>query len=95
MVNPCKSTAINDLVFDPVSITVADGSTATATFSIPQDAVDTANTVQDLCGEKSYAVYDGATLITDWATIAADASTARQYVLTIDTTQVAYSSSTI
>jgi hypothetical protein len=93
--NPCETTVIDDLVFSTSTLTITDGNTSTLTFPIPQDAIDKANTVQDLCGEKSYAVYDSATLVTTWGSIAADASTARQYILTIDTTQLAYSASTI
>jgi hypothetical protein len=95
VVNPCLTTAITDITFSPASLSVADGSTTTASFTIPQDAIDSANTIQDLCGAKEYAVYDTSTLVTTWASIAAHASTARTYVLTIDTTQLAYSSSTI
>jgi hypothetical protein len=56
--------------------------------------VDKANTVQDLCGEKTYTIKDGSgNTITTWAAITED-TTARTYVLTIDTTQYAYSAST-
>lgn len=87
--NPCLTTTISGITFDPTSISVYDGSTATATFSIPGDGVDTSNSLTDLCGVKEYAIADNSNgnAISGWASIAASASTARQYVMTIDPSQ--------
>jgi hypothetical protein len=83
--NPCIAATINDITFSSASLTVADGTTGTVTFSIPTDSVDSSNTIKDLCGTKTYTVKDSsANVITTWATISADASTNRQYILTID-----------
>jgi hypothetical protein len=43
--NPCLTAAIDAFVLSPASISVTDGNIETATFSIPQDAVDKTNTV--------------------------------------------------
>ena len=40
IVNPCIAAAIDDLSFSPATIGVQDGNVGTATFTIPQDAVD-------------------------------------------------------
>jgi hypothetical protein len=50
--------------------------------------VDTANTVQDLCGTKTYTIKDSSdNTITTWASIAVSTTTARTYILTIDPAQ--------
>lgn len=86
--NPCLTATIDNIVFSPTSLSVTDGNTGTATFSIPQDTVDQANTVQDLCGTKTYEIKDSSNaVITSWASIALSTSNNRQYILTIDTAQ--------
>jgi hypothetical protein len=45
LTNPCIAAAIDAIVFSPSSIAITDGDTETATFSIPQDAVDKTQTV--------------------------------------------------
>lgn len=96
LTNPCVTTAIDDISFTPSTISVTDGGTGTATFSIPQDAVDQAKTIQDYCGEKVYTIKDSsANTITTWASIAADPSTDRQYILTIDSNQYTYFASAV
>ena len=82
--NPCVTATINNIVFNPVAITVSDGSTATATFSTPTDSVDASNTVSNLCGAKSYTIKDSTgTVITTWASIST--ATDGTHTLTIDT----------
>jgi hypothetical protein len=94
LTNPCVTTTITDISFSPASMTVADGSTGTSTFTIPQDTVDSANTVQDLCGVKTYTIKDsGNSVISTWASIAEDPSDDRQRILTIDAAQYSYFSS--
>ena len=83
--NPCTSTTISDPTFSPASITVADGSTATAEFTVPGDGVDTSNSLTDLCGVKNYAITDsnGASVST-WAAITDSSVTTGSKTLTID-----------
>ena len=86
LTNPCATATINNIVFSSNPIAVTDGNTATATFSTPTDSVDSTNTVQGLCGPKSYVIKDsnGAT-VTTWATITV--SSTGTHTLTIDSTQ--------
>jgi hypothetical protein len=88
LTNPCITASIDNISFATSPLSVADGSTGTSTFTIPQDDVDKSNTVQDLCGTKEYVVKDSSSnIITTWASIALSTTTARTYILTIDTTQ--------
>ena len=88
LTNPCLTTSIDDIVFSPSSLTVADGNTGTASFTIPQDGVDKTNTVQHLCGTKTYEIKDsGNNVITTWAAITLDTTASDTYTLTIDSVQ--------
>ena len=86
--NPCPSTTVSSITFNPTSITVTNGSTATSEFVIPTDGVDTAaSPLTGLCGNKSYSIGDGTnTGITTWAAIT-DSSTDGSKTLTIDPSQ--------
>jgi hypothetical protein len=56
--DPCTTATIDDLVFSPSTISVTDGSTATTTFSAPNNSVmNTHNDPALLCGETSFALY--------------------------------------
>jgi hypothetical protein len=88
LTNPCITASIDNISFATSPLSVVDGSTGTSTFTIPQDDVDKSNTVQDLCGTKEYVVKDSSSnVINTWASIALSTTTARTYILTIDTTQ--------
>ena len=87
--NPCKTTTISSIVFNPTTITVSDGSTATAEFDIPGDGVDTANSLTGLCGTKVYAIADNAdgTAISNWATIIDSTNNNGKKMIKIDPSQ--------
>ena len=83
--NPCLTTTILGITFNPSSITVTDGSTATSEYTVPGDGVDTANSLTDLCGVKSYVITNsGGTTITTWAAITDSTVTTGSKTLTID-----------
>ena len=86
MVNACKTTTIGDITFSPSSITVTDGSTATAEFTVPVDGVDTANGLTNLCGTKVYAIKQNSdnAAVSTWAAITDSAVTTGSKTLTID-----------
>ena len=86
--NPCPSTSLADISFSSGSISVTDGDTGQVTFSVPATGVDSVNSVKDLCGPQVYTIKDSnGDTITSYASITPSTSTARQMVLTIDTTQ--------
>ena len=87
--NPCKTTTITGITFDPTTITVSDGSTATAEFDIPGDGVDTANLLTGLCGTKVYAIADNSdgTAISNWAVIGDSTNNNGKKMITIDPSQ--------
>ena len=85
--NPCKTTTITGITFNPTSITVVDGATATAEFSVPGDGVDTANSLTGLCGTKNYAISNGSGAVSNWAVITDSSVTAGDKTLTIDPSQ--------
>ena len=85
--NPCKTTTISGITFNPSSITVADGATATAEFSVPGDGVDTANSLTGLCGTKNYAISNASGAVSGWAVITDSSVTAGDKTLTIDPSQ--------
>ena len=81
--NPCPTTTIAAITFNPSSITVTDGSTATSEFVIPSDGVDdSASPLKYLCGTKLYAISNSSGAVSGWATIT-DSSTAGSKTLTI------------
>ena len=82
--NPCKTTTVSNIVFDPTTLAVYDGQTGTSDFDIPGDGVDTANLLTGLCGTKVYAIADNSdgSAISNWATIA-DSPTDGKMRLTI------------
>ena len=87
--NPCKTTTITGLTFSPTTISVYDGSTATAEFDIPGDGVDTSNGLSDLCGTKVYAIADNSdgTAISNWATIIDSTNNNGKKMIQIDPSQ--------
>ena len=85
--NPSKTTTITGITFNPTSITVADGATATAEFSVPGDGVDTANSLTGLCGTKNYAISNSSGAVSGWATITDSTVTTGDKTLTIDPSQ--------
>lgn len=85
--DPCLSgTNLDTIVISPTSLSINDGDTGTVTFTIPQDDIDKANTVQDLCGARTYTILDGSSASISYASIAMSSTTARTYVITIDST---------
>ena len=83
--NPCTSATITGITFNPTSITVQDGSTATSEFSVPGDTVDTSNSLTGLCGTKNYAITDSSNnAVTTWAVITDSTVTSGDKTLTID-----------
>ena len=79
---------MSSITFNPTSISVTAGATATSEFVIPGDGVDTAAApLKYLCGTKNYAITkaDGSA-VTTWAAIT-DSTTPGSKKLTIDTTQ--------
>lgn len=85
MTNPCLTTTVSTITFNPTSITVIDGLTATSEFVIPGDGVDTAlDPLKYVCGTKTYVITkaDG-TVVTTWAAIT-DSTTPGSKKLTID-----------
>ena len=85
--NPCLAATISAITFNPTSITVTDGATARAEFSIPTDSVDTANGITGLCGTKTYTVKDGATVITTYAKIQQSSTNAANFEIFVDPQQ--------
>ena len=85
MSNPCPGATISGITFDPTSITVTDGSTATSEFVVPGDTVDSANSLTGLCGTKNYEIKNSSnTVITTWAKITDSTVTSGSKTLTID-----------
>ena len=87
LTNPCLTASIGTAVFDPTSITVVHGSTATAAYTVPNDSVDTSTglTGGTYCGTRSYAIVNNAddSSVAAYATV--DTSTTSGSVtLTID-----------
>ena len=84
--NPCKTTTIDNITFNPVTISVFDGATATAEFDIPGDGVDTANLLTGLCGTNVYTIADNAdgAAISNWAVIADSTNDNGKMMITID-----------
>ena len=46
--------SINDIVFDPATVTVDDGETASTSWSPPRSTVDDTHNDDELCGRLSY-----------------------------------------
>ena len=57
IIDPCVSTAIKDITFDPSSLEVVDGLTGTTTWNAPITDLDEALTDTLLCGTMSFEVY--------------------------------------
>jgi hypothetical protein len=85
--NPCLAATITAITFNPTSLTVTDGATGRAEFSIPTDTVDTANGITGLCGTKTYTVKDGSTTITTYAKIQQSSTNAANFEIYVDPQQ--------
>ena len=85
--DPCPASTISSITFSPNAISVVDGSSATAEFSIPGDTVDTANSLTGLCGTKTYTLTNnsGGASVSAWATVTDSSVTAGDKTLTINT----------
>ena len=87
--DPCATATINALSFTPSTVSVTDGSTATATFTAPTNSVMDGLGVTDLlCGATSFALYSDTSdtaLTSAWAVLTGPASNG-EYTITIDTT---------
>lgn len=91
--DPCTTATINSLTFSPTSISVTDGGTATATFTVPTNSVmDTHSDPALLCGETSFALFkdnDGTDTIVaanaEWAVLSGPVT--GTYTVSIDTTK--------
>lgn len=91
--DPCTTATINSLVYSPTSVSVTDGASTTATFTVPTNSVmDTHSDPALLCGETSFAIYkdnDGTDTIipanAEWAVLSGPVS--GTYTITVDTTK--------
>ena len=85
--DPCKTTTLTPITFNPTSISVDNGNIGSAEFSPPADGVDTANSLKLLCGPRAYAVVDNAdnSSVAAWVSIVDSTTTTGDKTLKITT----------